>query len=620
MIKKVIEIDVEQVKALGGLNALQESLKETETKSVSLKTELKKLKDQLAQLPEGTAEYNKIAEKAGQVSDKIGDINQKIKNLGSDTRGIDTVVQGTQVLSGAFSVATSASALLGSENKELQETMLKVESAIGLTVGVQSIANALQKESALVIGVSNIATKAQVAIQGAYALAVGTTTGALKAFRLALATTGIGALVVGLGFLISKLTESSNVTEDATVSNDAFNKSLNDTKSLFSDLEKAIENKTKVQVLRAKIAGASESELQSIEQKGINDKIDNLELEKKLLNDRLNNRKLSAEQYSKTVEDLDRIDDAIFDKRNEKEISSLNLELEVANKRRDAQEKSKQESLKKAEEEKQKRIEIEKTRNEALLKESQEFFERAKESQSEYDKEQQRQIDEFKAPETEEDKANIEAARRVVEIENLQGTLSQKKSLLEEYNSFVLTNEELTETSKAQFLERGLQYKKIIQKQELDLLQQSFGKISKILGENSKAGKAFAIGQALINTYQGITAELATKAVTPYELGLKIVNVAYIAKTGFDAVKQIKKAGNGGSGGGSTGGVSSAGSIPTVAESTPQFNLVSQSGTNQLSQTIANQQNRPIQTYVVGNQVTTQQSLDRNALQTSVFG
>ena len=74
-----------------------------------------------------------------------------------------------------------------------------------------------------------------------------------------------------------------------------------------------------------------------------------------------------------------------------------------------------------------------------------------------------------------------------------------------------------------------------------------------------------------------------------------------------------------GGGGATSGGgsVPSGGGTPTA---TPQFNLVGQSSTNQLSQTIASQQKQPIKTYVVAGDVTTQQSLDRNAVQTSTFG
>jgi len=74
---------------------------------------------------------------------------------------------------------------------------------------------------------------------------------------------------------------------------------------------------------------------------------------------------------------------------------------------------------------------------------------------------------------------------------------------------------------------------------KLALISGAFGNISQILGENSKVGKAVGIAQALINTYQGITAELATKTITPFEIGLKIANIATVAKIGFDSVRKI---------------------------------------------------------------------------------
>jgi hypothetical protein len=52
----------------------------------------------------------------------------------------------------------------------------------------------------------------------------------------------------------------------------------------------------------------------------------------------------------------------------------------------------------------------------------------------------------------------------------------------------------------------------------------------------------------------------------------------------------------------------------------PQFNIVGQSGTNQLAQTIAGQQNKPIEAFVVSSAVTTSQALDRNRVKTATFG
>ena len=176
--------------------------------------------------------------------------------------------------------------------------------------------------------------------------------------------------------------------------------------------------------------------------------------------------------------------------------------------------------------------------------------------------------------------------------------------------------EKLAEDVKA-IDEKALEDKRILKEQELALVGQTFGKIAELAGKNSKIGKAFAVGQALMNTYQGITAELATKAVTPYEIGLKVANIAFVASTGFKAVKQILSTNPMSSGGGSTSGGGASGG---GASTTPQFNLVGQNSTNQLTSTIAGQQNRPVQTYVVGSQVSTQQALDRNAVANSVFG
>ena len=77
--------------------------------------------------------------------------------------------------------------------------------------------------------------------------------------------------------------------------------------------------------------------------------------------------------------------------------------------------------------------------------------------------------------------------------------------------------------------------------------------------------------------------------------------------------KQLLSSGGSGGGGGSQGG---GGSAPTP----PQFNIVGQSGTNQLAQTIAGQQNKPIEAFVVSSAVTTSQALDRNRVKTATFG
>ena len=152
------------------------------------------------------------------------------------------------------------------------------------------------------------------------------------------------------------------------------------------------------------------------------------------------------------------------------------------------------------------------------------------------------------------------------------------------------------------------------------MAKQTFATVANLLGENSKAGKAAAVAAALINTYQGITAELATKTATPFGIALKIANIATIASIGFKSVKDIMKTnpkatGGGGASGGNPAAGAGGGAVsvtPAAVSIPPEFNTVGASGTNQLADAIGGQSQQPIQTYVVANDVSTAQSLDRN--------
>ena len=130
------------------------------------------------------------------------------------------------------------------------------------------------------------------------------------------------------------------------------------------------------------------------------------------------------------------------------------------------------------------------------------------------------------------------------------------------------------------------------------------------------AGKAAAIAAATINTYQGITAELATKTITPFEIGLKIANIATIAAIGFKSVKDIISTPVPGGGGGSGGGGStpSAPTVPTFnpAEALADGAAADDSAVNEITlgdQTAANTQ-PVIRAYVVSDEMTSQQEAD----------
>ena len=190
--KRTIELEVKE----SGFDQVTEKTK-------TLKQQLKEMKEQLGTMDEGSEGFKELVAEAGKLQDKIGDLNQQVKNFSSDTGKVDIALGGLSAVTGGFEAVQGAMALAGSENKNLEKTMLKVQSAMALANGVQQVQIALQKESAFMKGVDAVKTTALSVATGVYTAVVGASTGGMKLFRLAMIGTGIGALVLGVGLLIA---------------------------------------------------------------------------------------------------------------------------------------------------------------------------------------------------------------------------------------------------------------------------------------------------------------------------------------------------------------------------------------------------------------------------------
>jgi hypothetical protein len=144
-------------------------------------------------------------------------------------------------------------------------------------------------------------------------------------------------------------------------------------------------------------------------------------------------------------------------------------------------------------------------------------------------------------------------------------------------------------------------------------LKQTLGNIATIVGKNSKFGKAIAIVQALQDTYAGANKALAQGGMFGF-VGAAAVIAAGIANIKQIAASKPPPAPNGGSSG---GGIS----VPaTSTPSAPAFNVVGASETNQLAEALGEQAQQPVQAFVVSNDVSTAQELDRNIIQGASIG
>ena len=226
-----------------------------------------------------------------------------------------------------------------------------------------------------------------------------------------------------------------------------------------------------------------------------------------------------------------------------------------------------------------------------------------------------RKKEQDRAAETEVQKIELEQKRALAELERLKATKEQKQQV-EDFYEIELTKARAEESLKIKKetadAQKAIDDAALEAKiKTLDDTEKGLGQLQDIAGQSTVAGKGFAVASATLNTYRGVSDALAATTVTPFETALKFVNAAAILTNGLRNVKKIVsvKIPNA-KGGGGTGGASSP-SGGAISQP-PAFNVVGQGGTNQLAQVIGDQTQQPVQAYVVANDITSTQSLQRN--------
>ncbi|MGV4479575.1 hypothetical protein ACQ1PV_10405, partial [Ornithobacterium rhinotracheale] len=199
---ETLENAIKKLKNTGksGFDEFGNQLQENKQKSVNLQTELEQLVQSMARLriagKQNSKEYQILRDRAVEVRAAIRGTNQEINSSASATGTLDSLVRATSAIAAGYSFAQSAAALFGSENKEVEQTIMKVTAAMSMLQSLQQVQAELKRKDSVV-------TQLQIASQKVYTAVVGTSTGALKVFKIALASTGIGLVVVLLGSLIA---------------------------------------------------------------------------------------------------------------------------------------------------------------------------------------------------------------------------------------------------------------------------------------------------------------------------------------------------------------------------------------------------------------------------------
>jgi hypothetical protein len=186
--------------------------KEVSSGDLSFRQLNKKIKEYQSiglQAGQSTVIGKEALQRAAALKDELTDLNTRVNNLANDGQKLQGALQmGSTVIAG-YTAFQSVTALLGVENENLTKTLVKLQAAQGLLLSVEQIRAALEKDSQLRVQASIVLDKLKAGSTSLLAAATGSATGMMKAFRLALISTGIGAIVVGLGLLVANFKEVS---------------------------------------------------------------------------------------------------------------------------------------------------------------------------------------------------------------------------------------------------------------------------------------------------------------------------------------------------------------------------------------------------------------------------
>jgi hypothetical protein len=155
-------------------------------------------------------------QRAGDLKDKLGDLKTEINNLGTDGARMKAALQLGSTITAGYGALTGVQALLGQENENLTKSLVKLQAVQAVLASLEEIRGALEKESFLMQKAKTLQTWLLTTATGAYATVVGTSTGAMKLFKIALASTGIGLFIVALGAVVANFDKLKTKTAEVS--------------------------------------------------------------------------------------------------------------------------------------------------------------------------------------------------------------------------------------------------------------------------------------------------------------------------------------------------------------------------------------------------------------------
>jgi actin-related protein len=245
----------------------------------SLKKQLREAQNEVVALSDKFGATSKeaveAAKRAAELRDRIGDARALTEAFNPDAK-FKALSASLSGVAGGFAAVQGAIGLFGTESKELEKQLLKVQSALALSQGLQSIGESIDsfKQLGAVIQSTTIFTRANAlantataATMTALGIAVDTTSVSFRVLKTAIAATGIGLAVIAIGELISAISSYTSAADKAKEAQDKLNESIKKGAEDALEVEIAKINQTgELLKAEAKLRGDSEKQINEIEQ------------------------------------------------------------------------------------------------------------------------------------------------------------------------------------------------------------------------------------------------------------------------------------------------------------------------------------------------------------------
>lgn len=195
----------------GILNSLTEAQERNKESNQRLSRQLRELQNDMARMrlngEQNTEEYQNMAQKAAQLSDTLGDLRAQTSILANDDANLQGFISGVNGLSGAFTTATGVMSLFASENENLAKIQARVQSVMAITMGLQQVFNALNKDSAFRLVTLTKAKEFLTAANYRLATSLGISNAAATALMATL-TLGLSVVITGVIVAWNKLSDA----------------------------------------------------------------------------------------------------------------------------------------------------------------------------------------------------------------------------------------------------------------------------------------------------------------------------------------------------------------------------------------------------------------------------